>query len=70
MNDLEKKYQDKIDTLEKIVKEQRDVNKSLLTINNKLNHNLESLLRYTIVLLIAYVFIVLAYVTSSQFNFV
>ncbi len=64
MNDLEKKYQDKIDTLEKIVKEQRDVNKSLLTINNKLNHNLESLLRYTIVLLIAYVFIVLAYVTS------
>lgn len=64
MNDLEKKYQDKIDTLEKIVKEQRDVNKSLLTINNKLNHNLESLLRYTIVLLIAYVFIVLAYITS------
>jgi len=64
MNDLEKKYQDKIDTLEKIVKEQRDVNKSLLTINNKLNHNLESLLRYTIVLLIAYVFIVLVYITS------
>lgn len=64
MNNLEKKYQDKIDTLEKIVKEQRDVNKSLLTINNKLNHNLESLLRYTIVLLIAYVFIVLAYITS------
>ena len=64
MNDLEKKYQDKIDTLEKIVEEQLDVNKSLLTINNKLNHNLESLLRYTIVLLIAYVFIVLAYVTS------
>lgn len=64
MNDLEKTYQDKIDTLEKIVKEQRDVNKSLLTINNKLNHNLESLLRYTIVLLIAYVFIVLAYITS------
>lgn len=64
MNDLEKKYQDKIDTLEKIVKEQRDVNKSLLTINNKLNHNLESLLRHTIVLLIAYVFIVLAYITS------
>ncbi len=64
MNNLEKTYQDKIDTLEKIVKEQRDVNKSLLTINNKLNHNLESLLRYTIVLLIAYVFIVLAYITS------
>lgn len=65
MNNLEKKYQDKIDTLEKIVKEQRDVNKSLLTINNKLNHNLESLLRYTIILLIAYVIIVLAYITSS-----
>lgn len=64
MNDLEKTYQDKIDAIEKIVKEQRDVNKSLLTINNKLNHNLESLLRYTIVLLIAYVFIVLAYITS------
>ena len=64
MNNLEKTYQDKIDTLEKIVKEQRDVNKSLLTINNKLNLNLESLLRYTIVLLIAYVFIVLAYITS------
>lgn len=64
MNNLEKTDQDKIDTLEKIVKEQRDVNKSLLTINNKLNHNLESLLRYTIVLLIAYVFIVLAYITS------